>query len=283
MQAQSANNVGFSQPVIALDDWRAAVRESWRIYLVDTLGLPAAMAQDRAEKEINRALARETCDALEQQGMSFPGKRVLDLGCGHGTLAIELASRGADVVGVEPGQQWREVAIARAAEMPNLQVSFIDADATCLPFDDSSFDYIISLQVLEHVKRPYHVAPEVRRLLRPEGKALISCENYLAFREPHYKIFWLPLMPKWLGAIYLKVRKRNPEFLLQHITYTTSLRLIYNFLSHGLWSSAWGRKRGSNLLLQYVWILLKQRKTLFRVGFYHIFQPIEQVGRRHHA
>jgi ubiquinone/menaquinone biosynthesis C-methylase UbiE len=273
MQAQQSTKVGFSQPIIALDNWQEAIRNSWQLYLVNTLGLSTIVASERAEQEINRSLAQETCDGLAYEGFNFQGAKVLDLGCGHGTLAIEIASRGGEVVGIEPCQQWREIATLRAkALLPDAKTTFIDGDATRLPFEDHSFDYILSLQVLEHVKYPYEVAPEIKRILRRGGKALISCENYLAFREQHYKIFWLPLLPKFIGASYLRIRQRNPQFLLESITYTTSLRLIHNFLKHGLWSQAWGRKHSSNFWLQYFTILLKQRNNLFSVGFYHIFE-----------
>jgi hypothetical protein len=43
----------------------------------------------------------------------------------------------------------------------------------------------------------------------------------LSFREPHYGVFWLPLLPKPLGAMYLRARGRSPTFLLTSITYTT--------------------------------------------------------------
>jgi ubiquinone/menaquinone biosynthesis C-methylase UbiE len=273
MQAQQSTNVGFLQPIIELDDWQEAIRDSWYLYLVNTLGLSTLAASERAEQEINRSLAKETCDALAQQGFNFQGAKVLDLGCGHGTLAIEIASRGGEVVGIEPCQQWREIATLRAqALLPDPKITFIDGDATQLPFEDESFDYVLSLQVLEHVKQPYEVAPEIKRILRRDGKALISCENYLAFREQHYKIFWLPLLPKFIGATYLRMRRRDPQFLLESITYTTSLRLIHNFLKHGLWSQAWGKKYSKNFWLQYFTILLKQHHNLFRVGFYHIFE-----------
>ena len=49
----------------------------------------------------------------------------------------------------------------------------------------------------------------------------MTCENYLAFWEAHYDVPWLPLLPKPLGAAYLRLLGRSPQFLLKAVTYTT--------------------------------------------------------------
>ena len=73
--------------------------------------------------------------------------------------------------------------------------------------------------MLEHARDPKRVIHEIARVLKPGGFAEISCENYLAFREQHYGVAWLPCLPKWLGALYLRLRGRNPAFLRNHVTY----------------------------------------------------------------
>ena len=75
----------------------------------------------------------------------------------------------------------------------------IAAVGESLPFRDNSFDVIISLEVLEHVEQPAAVPREVYRILRPGGWFYLSCPNYLSFREVHYDVAWLPLLPKPLG------------------------------------------------------------------------------------
>jgi len=82
-------------------------------------------------------------------------------------------------------------------------------------------DLIISLQVLEHVRNPKQVLSEAWRVLRPGGHFLLACENYLAFWEPHYRLPWLPMLPKAIGKFYLRMLGRSPDFLEQAITYTT--------------------------------------------------------------
>jgi SAM-dependent methyltransferase len=79
-------------------------------------------------------------------------------------------------------------------------------------------------QVIEHVGDQAAVLREALRVTRDGGAVYIACPNYLRFYEPHYKIFWLPLLPKTLGRWYLKLRGRNPV-LLNQLTYTTNNRL----------------------------------------------------------
>lgn len=90
-----------------------------------------------------------------------------------------------------------------------------------LPFRDQSFDVVISLEVLEHVEDPAAVLREVCRILRIGGWFCLTCPNYLSFREPHYNVVWLPLFPKPLASLYLRLRGRPTEFLKTSIRYIT--------------------------------------------------------------
>ncbi len=90
-----------------------------------------------------------------------------------------------------------------------------------LPVASASVDLIVSLQVLEHVQNPKRVIEEAYRVLKPGGCFFFAYENYLSFYEPHYRVRWLPLLPKRLGAAYLRGLGRDSAFLLEAVTYTT--------------------------------------------------------------
>jgi SAM-dependent methyltransferase len=134
---------------------------------------------------------------------------------------------------------------------------------------------VVSLQVLEHVGHPTGAVREIYRVLRPGGQAYIACENYLSFREQHYRVFWLPLLPKALGSLYLRARGRDPEFLRKHVRYTTFPVVLYHFLRAGFWSKRWPVRCASwPLPLRYAFALLILSHRMFRIGFWHLFRKM---------
>ncbi|MCJ2094909.1 methyltransferase domain-containing protein [Methylobacterium sp. J-072] len=94
----------------------------------------------------------------------LPGKRVLDIGCGAGTLAQRLAEDGAAVTGVDPGAAALEK--ARSA-VPGTR--FEAASAEALPFPDGSFHGAVMLNALHHVPDPAAALAEAARILVPGG------------------------------------------------------------------------------------------------------------------
>lgn len=93
------------------------------------------------------------------------GARVLEIGSGPGHIAAALAETGADVTGIDFSGSMIDVAKARYPEL-----SFHEADAEALPFDDESFDAVVSSFVVHHLARPETVFREVHRVLKPGGR-----------------------------------------------------------------------------------------------------------------
>lgn len=102
------------------------------------------------------------------------GDRVLDLGCGAGDLAADLARAGAAVVGVEVA----EAAVKRAQRRhPELTFRLAPIDGP-LPFDDQAFDVVWSSEVIEHVADTARWLSEVRRVLAPGGRLLLTTPSH---------------------------------------------------------------------------------------------------------
>jgi SAM-dependent methyltransferase len=153
--------------------------------------------------------------------------RVLDLGCGVGSFVVACRKRGLQCFGVEPdrignGTSLSAIQIARRRWSEHV---FLAATGENLPLRDCSFELIVMNQVIEHVSDQTEVIREATRVLKPGGVLYVACPNYLRFYEPHYKIFWLPLLPKALARLYLRLRGRTPVMLGQ-ITYTTNRRIL---------------------------------------------------------
>jgi SAM-dependent methyltransferase len=95
-----------------------------------------------------------------------PGGRVLDVGCGTGTLTIALAERGLKVVGIDASEPYLASA-RRHRSHPNITYEL--CDVRLLPYPDASFDGCVSTLVLDIIPEFDQVVREMRRVTRPGG------------------------------------------------------------------------------------------------------------------
>ena len=99
------------------------------------------------------------------------GLSVLDVGCGPGTITVDLARRVAPgrVVGLDAAAEVIEQAAALAADEQLQNVEFVVGDAYATGFADDSFDIVHTHQTLQHVADPVAVLRELRRVVKPGG------------------------------------------------------------------------------------------------------------------
>jgi SAM-dependent methyltransferase len=131
-------------------------------------GLPAGSSVRDASRNMTRLMIGELPLA--------PGGRALDIGCGTGLPAVELArATGAEVVGVNISRRQIELARQLAADEGLAgQVRFHHADAADLPFEPDSFDGVWLFESLLHMPDQQQVLREATRVLRPGGRVVIA-------------------------------------------------------------------------------------------------------------
>ncbi|HKD31838.1 MAG TPA: methyltransferase domain-containing protein [Gaiellaceae bacterium] len=114
-------------------------------------------------------------EALEKDIVRFVSpsadERALDSGTGSGALAFALAPHVREVVGVDIVPELLEQARQRAGRFQN--VTFVEGDATELPFEYASFDLTGTLRTLHHIARPELAVAELVRVTRPGGRVLV--------------------------------------------------------------------------------------------------------------
>ena len=104
-----------------------------------------------------------------------PGMKVLDVACGTGNLAIPAAHAGADVTGIDIAPNLIEQAQARAAD-ERLEARFDVGDAEALPYDDETFDVVMTMFGAMFAPRPDVTAAELIRVCKPGG--VIAMANW---------------------------------------------------------------------------------------------------------
>jgi SAM-dependent methyltransferase len=137
----------------------------------------SAFADSQAYESFMGRWSRVLGDAFVRFAGVEEGERVLDLGCGTGSLtaAILSARSTVDVVGLDPSPAFVDAARDR---FPDARVRFETGDAQHLPFADATFDRVVSMLVLNFVPDPGAAASEIRRVTRKGGHAAACVWDY---------------------------------------------------------------------------------------------------------
>ena len=152
------------------------------------------------EYELRLKKAKKIADLLNRQ-TQLKGKRVLDVGTGAGVCAEYFASQ---VV----GPHGSVIAVDRSDQrLVTGQYQFEIVEGVKLPFENNSFDIVISNHVIEHVggfnDKSTHLK-EISRVLKSGGILYLAFPNRFAVVEPHYKLPFLSWFPQWFANFCVK-------------------------------------------------------------------------------
>jgi ubiquinone/menaquinone biosynthesis C-methylase UbiE len=133
-----------------------------------------------------------------------PGTRVLDVGCGPGTITVDIANRVSPgrTIGIDASAEVIDQARRDASGVGN--VDFTTGDVYALEHPDASFDLVHAHQVLQHLPDPVRALREMRRVCDPGGVVAARDSDYAAFT-------WYPEEPvldAWL-ALYRTIARKN--------------------------------------------------------------------------
>lgn len=132
-----------------------------------------------ADNETNLVNSHYERPAMLALAGDVRGRRILDAGCGSGPLAAALRTRGATMSGFDSSAAMVELARKRLGEETELRVAELGQP---LPFADDAFDDVVASLVFHYLQDWTGPLAQLRRVLRPGGRLILSVHHPLIFR-----------------------------------------------------------------------------------------------------
>lgn len=152
-----------------------------------------AMSYHKSSAKRGRRIGKNFVGLLVKHG--FRRGRVLDAGCGSGEVLIEIAKAfpEAELVGLDLSEPLLEIAREQAEDADlSDRLTFRKGDVEAMPFDDDSFNIVISVNTFHVVDNPVAMLDEIERVLKPDGALALTC----------VKRSWLSLLMPILKTAY---------------------------------------------------------------------------------
>lgn len=200
-----------------------------------------AIVRDLKEKtdQINAGYGQWLQQMLEfvTQKYNLKGNRILDFGCGFGELTVRMRCLGYEAYGLDILEKHLELATILAEENGLSKEMFILNNSNKLPLTNASFDIVTMLSVLEHLDdlTLNWLLPELKRICR--GIVYVLVPNRLKPTDDHTGLRFIPWMPRWLAANYVKIRGRKHGYFISgrgwDVYYRSFFRIVSLFRRYG--------------------------------------------------
>lgn len=151
---------------------------------------------------------------------------ILDLGCGIGLSLHVLAQIFPNTVGCDVDEKALNVCRKILKEVGVDGIDLKKYDGRELPFPNNSFDAVLSIEVVEHVKNPKPMLKEIKRVLKRDGVLIITTPNKYWPIETHYKLPFLSYLPQKIADYYVKISGRGEKYDVYELSYKSFSRLI---------------------------------------------------------
>lgn len=113
---------------------------------------------------------------------------VLDVGAGSGALSLKLSELGFKVIATDINPAFKANTIDGKK---NIEFVLSDLDVS-IPFKEHAFDYIVAVEIIEHIENPWYFLREISRILKINGKLFLSTPNIHAIYQRIYFLFSKP-------------------------------------------------------------------------------------------
>jgi len=181
------------------------------------------------------ASLRETLKRMDL----YSCRNLLDVGCGTGVLLEKLKNRhpGIHLTGIDSTQEMLDIAAKRLPEDIHIERSLAES----LPFEDSSFDIVVSCNMFHYIRKPVAALKEAKRVLKETGTIVITdwCDDYIPcricnlflryFNAAHYKIYGKEALHALLsssGFSNIKIDKYKMNWFWGMMTATASKKAL---------------------------------------------------------
>jgi 2-polyprenyl-3-methyl-5-hydroxy-6-metoxy-1,4-benzoquinol methylase len=175
---------------------------------------PETIRQGRIQESLD---AYENHLAFVLQHLHGPA-RILDVGAGGGVLAVALRRLGHSVTAIDNWKEYDGVAspmghrkdILQILSDNQVQLKIADIMAQAMPLEDESFDLVLLMDVIEHLKEPGMVLRDIHRLLKPEGVFIMVTPNlsrighrlrFLYGKSPNWEVLDWCYAPNFFGHV----------------------------------------------------------------------------------